>query len=548
MNDNHFKARANRAVDEQDTLWIYIEKALDDKNITISPGWLSTESEGVKKVSCWDWFDFKQIKENASLKDIYLSAKKTLSRNKDNASLEQYTPTIKETLTILDKQYNSSDQKYAKIDINSFNKIINKPILASSLGRLLIHYESEWYGKLDSEGKLPKWEALNSEMTENVSNVLDYLTEGDEAKLDAYINTLETSKQQSEKKGFEALRRKIERLPEDYKSNPQKKLNKGQLEIYAQIQKLEQKVMAWEKTKEKIKKMLWWDDVAKGLAKLNQPKDTPPENGETTNTTTTPTDSAPPATLSADGKAWFIHPLEMFKFSIWEDLINVETFLIKYEREHKNFKAKEEDIVSDLNQQSKDTLRGIIERINLFYKKNSEFKPNIYYVSYMLATARWEATVGKKYFYALEEWDGGKGEAYFDKYDPVRASTLKAREYAKGMGNTEEGDGYKYRGRGTAQMTWKKNYSDATQYFKVDFVNDPDKAAELDYAVPIMIWGMMTGNFSKRKLTTYINENHIDYNSARAVINGGDYASEIAAFAERFESILRQTSNLTEDF
>jgi hypothetical protein len=68
-------------------------------------------------------------------------------------------------------------------------------------------------------------------MTENVSNVLDYLTEGDETKLDAYINTLETSKQQSEKKDFEALRRKIERFPEDSKSNPQQKLNQEQLEI-----------------------------------------------------------------------------------------------------------------------------------------------------------------------------------------------------------------------------------------------------------------------------------------------------------------------------
>jgi hypothetical protein len=51
---------------------------------------------------------------------------------------------------------------------------------------------------------LQQWEALNSEMTENVSNVLDYLTEGDETKLDAYINTLETSKQQSEKKGLKS--------------------------------------------------------------------------------------------------------------------------------------------------------------------------------------------------------------------------------------------------------------------------------------------------------------------------------------------------------
>jgi predicted chitinase len=96
MSDNNVKTRQHRAVDEQDTLWIYIEKALDDKNITMSPGWLSTESEGVKKVSCWDWFDFKQIEENASLKAIYLSAQNSLKRNKDNASLEQYTATIYE--------------------------------------------------------------------------------------------------------------------------------------------------------------------------------------------------------------------------------------------------------------------------------------------------------------------------------------------------------------------------------------------------------------------------------------------------------------------
>jgi hypothetical protein len=113
------------------------------------------------------------------------------------------------------------------------------------------------------------------------------------------------------KKRFEELKRKIDRFPKDYKSNPKQKLNAEQIEIYKKVQKLEDKVIAWDKTKEKIKKMLWWDDVAKGLAKLNQPKNTPPENGETTNTTTPPTDSAPPATLSDDGKAWFIHPVAM---------------------------------------------------------------------------------------------------------------------------------------------------------------------------------------------------------------------------------------------
>ena len=42
--------------------------------------------------------------------------------------------------------------------------------------------------------------------------------------------------------------------------------------------------------------MLWWDDVAKGLAKLNQQNDTPP------------------ATLSADGKAWFMHSVAIINY------------------------------------------------------------------------------------------------------------------------------------------------------------------------------------------------------------------------------------------
>ncbi|WP_065580555.1 hypothetical protein [Gilliamella sp. Fer1-1] len=59
------------------------------------------------------------------------------------------------------------------ITTDSFKGLIDKPVLASALSRLLIHYESEWYGKVDSEGKLPKWEALNSEIvTVNTPNLV----------------------------------------------------------------------------------------------------------------------------------------------------------------------------------------------------------------------------------------------------------------------------------------------------------------------------------------------------------------------------------------
>ncbi|WP_081301481.1 hypothetical protein, partial [Gilliamella sp. Fer1-1] len=269
---------------------------------------------GAKRVSCWDWFDFMQIKETATLKELYLDADKSLKRNKDNHSLSQYKPTIKETLSILDKQYHVETKIYTSIKEASFKGIADKPMLFTALSRLLINYESEWYSEIDAEGKMPKWEALNSELTENAKNVLTYLKEADEAKCDIYVNTLAADEQKSVKKGLEELRRSIARFPADYIDSPTEKLSKGQLDIYFLLKQLEKQVTAWEKTKEKIKKMLWWDDVAKGLAKLNQPQDTPPENGETTNTTTPPADTTPPATLSADGKAWFIHPVAMMDY------------------------------------------------------------------------------------------------------------------------------------------------------------------------------------------------------------------------------------------
>ena len=122
------------------------------------------------------------------------------------------------------------------------------------------------------------------------------------------------------------------------------------------------------------------------------------------------------------------------------------------------------------------------------------------------------------------------------------------KKEAKKNGNTEEGDGLKYRGRGLAHMTWKNNYKDASEYLNVDFINQPEKAAELDYAVPILIWGSINGTFSGNKLPNYINENKIDYKLARYVINSQVYADVIAQIARCFGAILRQTSNLIEVF
>ncbi|WP_052679260.1 hypothetical protein [Stutzerimonas stutzeri] len=165
----------------------------------------------------------------------------------------------------------------------------------------------------------------------------------------------------------------------------------------------------------------------------------------------------------------------------------------------------------------------------------------------MLATARHEA-----YYFPTGEFFSSKPEvgsfAYFNKYDPMLASTQEHRDRAIANGNILSGDGYKYRGRGLVHLTWKNNYRKAEEHLGVDFVTQPEKAAQPEHSVPIMIWGMQEGVFTGWKLSQYINAAGVDYAEARRVINGTDQHQLIAGYAQKFEIILRKTSSAKEIF
>lgn len=60
--------------------------------------------------------------------------------------------------------------------------------------------------------------------------------------------------------------------------------------------------------------------------------------------------------------------------------------------------------------------------------------------------------------------------------------------YGGRMGNTEAGDGYRYRGRGFTQLTGRDNYSAASEALGVDLVNNPDLAADPEVAARIATW------------------------------------------------------------
>jgi hypothetical protein len=265
----------------------------------------------------------------------------------------------------------------------------------------------------------------------------------------------------------------------------------------------------WLAEKQRIKELSWWEEVADKVG------------------------------LPSWGKAYHFHPIGILgTFGNDGDLIDVGSFLIEYEQVHTLFAVG----TPVLTKESKENLKKIITAINSYYETSPQ-SANLYEVSYMLATARHET-----YYFPKAEFFSERPEVgdldYFNKYDPVFASDPADRERARKHGNTEEGDGYKYRGRGCVHLTWKNNYKKFTELMSFDFVSKPDAAAKFEYSVPIMIVGMDKGMFTGRRLSQYFGKGKVDYLSARKIINGTDQNALIASYARRFEKILEQTSRL----
>jgi hypothetical protein len=267
----------------------------------------------------------------------------------------------------------------------------------------------------------------------------------------------------------------------------------------------------WEFEKQRIEKLSWWDKVSSKNA------------------------------LPTTAMVWHLHPQTLLlNFQEQKHLIDVAKFINIYIAQHASFQPNSPSFSSA----SIENLQEVLNQINLYYQSKDA---NLYELAYMLATARHESWhfLSREYFSDKPEIGSIR---YFDKYDPILASTHELRERAISNENTEIHDGYKYRGRGLVHLTWKRNYRLAQEKFGVDFINHPEMAAYPQYSVPIMIWGMRSGIFTGRKLSDYINSQTINYKEARRIINGVDQSDLIAGYARKFEAILRETSDAKESF
>ena len=81
---------------------------------------------------------------------------------------------------------------------------------------------------------------------------------------------------------------------------------------------------------------------------------------------------------------------------------------------------------------------------------------------------------------------------YYQSVEDARADAgnpeaIANRVYGGRMGNTEAGDGFKYRGRGALQLTGKAQYEAMGKKLGVDLVNNPDLAADPKYSAQIAV-------------------------------------------------------------
>jgi putative chitinase len=93
----------------------------------------------------------------------------------------------------------------------------------------------------------------------------------------------------------------------------------------------------------------------------------------------------------------------------------------------------------------------------------------------------------------------------------------KAYEGRKDLGNTQPGDGVKYKGRGPIQITGRANYAAAGKALGIDLINNPGLAATPQVGFQVAAWYWNSHNLNK-----YADmNNQAGFDKITRIINGG---------------------------
>jgi len=165
-----------------------------------------------------------------------------------------------------------------------------------------------------------------------------------------------------------------------------------------------------------------------------------------------------------------------------------------------------------------------VDGTNALLDEIEKVAPNLdhRFIAYMLATTYWETA---RTMQPIEEIGHGRGRAY---------------GVPTGVWHQV------YFGRGDVQLTWEGNYHFATKRLhelgvlseELDLERTPQLALRSDIAAAILIYGMLEGWFTKKKLGDFFHGPISDWVNARTIVNGHDHAAEIAHIAMTFHAAL----------
>jgi predicted chitinase len=128
--------------------------------------------------------------------------------------------------------------------------------------------------------------------------------------------------------------------------------------------------------------------------------------------------------------------------------------------------------------------------------------------AYVIATAQWETA---------------------NTFKPVREAFWKSEAWRK-----QNLRYWPYYGRGLVQLTWKTNYQKYGKILGINLVGNPDLALNPNVSLFTLVHGFLTGSFTGRKLTDYVNNSKTDFTNARRCINGKDKALQIADLVTKY--------------
>jgi len=92
----------------------------------------------------------------------------------------------------------------------------------------------------------------------------------------------------------------------------------------------------------------------------------------------------------------------------------------------------------------------------------------------------------------------------------------KAYEGRKDLGNTQPGDGIRFKGRGPIQLTGRFNYEECGKALGVDLVNHPERADDPDIAFRTAAWF-----WTKRRLNIFADKGGGFFDEITFRVNGG---------------------------